>query len=145
MGVGYQGSCLCDSVHFEVSGEIESFYLCHCTRCQKGTGTAHAANLFIKSGTLNWLKGGSEVKRFKLTNSLHTRSFCQHCGSPLPTYDKELDYVVIPAGSLDCEVNIKPTAKIFMDSRADWVKFIQEIAGQGVTPEFGKLPDNIET
>jgi hypothetical protein len=40
------GSCLCGAVSFEVSGAFDSFFLCHCSRCRKDTGSAHAANLF---------------------------------------------------------------------------------------------------
>jgi hypothetical protein len=33
---------------------------------------------------------------------------------------KEIDAVVIPAGSLDSEAPFKPQARIFWDSRAEW-------------------------
>ncbi|MGY0648287.1 MAG: GFA family protein, partial [Paraglaciecola chathamensis] len=33
------GSCLCDTVQFECNDSIESFHLCHCTQCQKVTGS----------------------------------------------------------------------------------------------------------
>ena len=45
----YVGSCLCGAVKFEVHGDFDSFYLCHCRYCQKDTGSAHAANLFSQS------------------------------------------------------------------------------------------------
>ncbi len=32
------GSCLCGSVRFDVDGDFEWFYLCHCRHCQKDTG-----------------------------------------------------------------------------------------------------------
>ncbi len=43
MSATYRGTCLCGSVTFELCGEFQSFYLCHCHRCQKDTGSAHAA------------------------------------------------------------------------------------------------------
>jgi hypothetical protein len=42
----YSGSCLCGEIRFEIEGEFERFYLCHCEYCRKDTGSAHAANLF---------------------------------------------------------------------------------------------------
>ena len=42
----YSGSCLCGEIRFEIEGEFELFYLCHCEYCRKDTGSAHAANLF---------------------------------------------------------------------------------------------------
>ncbi len=41
----HKGSCLCGLVKYELTGAFQQFFLCHCTRCQKDTGTAHAANL----------------------------------------------------------------------------------------------------
>jgi len=41
------GSCLCKKINFEIEGEFDSFYLCHCGRCRKDTGSAHAANFFL--------------------------------------------------------------------------------------------------
>ena len=51
----YKGSCLCGEITFEIIGEFESFFLCHCERCRKDTGSAHAANLFSSSARLIWL------------------------------------------------------------------------------------------
>ena len=46
------GSCLCGSVKFRVFGEVDTFYLCHCSRCQRSTGTAHVANIFTQPGNI---------------------------------------------------------------------------------------------
>lgn len=48
----YSGSCLCGEVTFEIEGDFEDFYLCHCERCRKDTGSAHAANLFSSTAKL---------------------------------------------------------------------------------------------
>jgi len=48
----YAGSCLCGEVRFEIEGEFERFYLCHCEFCRKDTGSAHAANLFSSTAAL---------------------------------------------------------------------------------------------
>ncbi|MCI3132528.1 GFA family protein [Phenylobacterium aquaticum] len=51
------GSCLCGGIAFEISGPFEAFFLCHCSRCRKDTGSAHAANLFSSTAKLTWLSG----------------------------------------------------------------------------------------
>ncbi|MDF2503046.1 GFA family protein [Clostridium sp.] len=30
----YKGSCLCGEVTFEIEGDFENFFLCHCERCR---------------------------------------------------------------------------------------------------------------
>lgn len=45
------GSCLCGSVEYEVTGEAQRFYHCHCQRCRKATGKGHASNLLMTPQT----------------------------------------------------------------------------------------------
>lgn len=117
----FRGSCLCGSVQYEISGEPKKFYHCHCQRCRKATGTGHATNLFLQPGSLKWLQGEDLVRRYKVPEAQRfTNSFCSNCGGRVPRYVKEVDAVIIPAGSLDSEPPLRPQARIFWDSRADW-------------------------
>lgn len=116
----HSGSCLCGRVRFEVTGDFERFYLCHCEYCRKDTGSAHAANLFTSTGKLIWLSGTDMIKTFTLPSTRHTRSFCLECGSALPSTQMNGTLVVVPAGSLNTEVPMRPTAHIFGSSRASW-------------------------
>ncbi len=118
--MSFKGSCLCNSVQFEINGSFENFFLCHCEHCRKDTGSAHSANLFSSNAKLNWQSGQELVKKYKLPASHHTKSFCSECGSALPFEQSEFNLVVVPAGSLDDKVDIKPTANIFMASKANW-------------------------
>jgi len=119
--VTLKGSCLCHAVQYEASGEPQKFYHCHCSRCRKSTGTGHATNLMMMHAKLVFTSGESLVKEFKVPDAKRfARQFCEQCGSPLPRYVPEAGFVIIPAGSLDDSVPIKPQARIFWDSRADW-------------------------
>lgn len=130
----YLGSCLCGTVKFDVQGRFDSFYLCHCRHCQKDTGSAHAANLFSQSARLIWRAGEEAVASFTLPGTRHTRSFCKLCGSALPSTHVP-GFLVVPAGSLDTDVSMSPTAHIFGASRASWD---QQVTG---APEFEGLPE----
>ncbi|TQV88222.1 GFA family protein [Aliikangiella coralliicola] len=121
------GSCLCGEVAFEVKGEFESFYLCHCERCRKSTGTAHAANLFSTRAKLNWLAGENKVKSFQVPDTRHAKCFCSDCGSALPSVQMEGKLLVIPAGSLDSDFSIKPNAHIFVSSKAGWDEELENV------------------
>lgn len=116
-----QGSCLCGAVSYVVTGTPQRFYHCHCSRCRKSSGTGHATNLMMTNATLRFTHGEALLKRFKLPDSERfSRQFCTKCGSPLARVVPELDAVVIPAGSLDDGIPIKPQARIYWDSRTDW-------------------------
>lgn len=128
------GSCLCGMVKFEVTGDFDTFYLCYCDYCQKDTGSAHAANLFSVSARLTWLCGVDAVRSFTLPGTHHNKSFCGSCGSALPG-TQLADLLVVPAGCLDSEIPLSPTARIFTSSRSGWE------ATMGDVPEFEGLPD----
>ncbi|MDL0441466.1 GFA family protein [Stutzerimonas frequens] len=130
----HSGSCLCGAVSFEVNGEFDSFYLCHCQYCQKDTGSAHAANLFSNSAQLAWQSGAEAVTSFTLPGTRHNKSFCKLCGSALPS-TQIAGLLVVPAGCLDTEITMLPTARIFSSSKAAWDGELGEI------PKFEGLPD----
>ncbi len=122
-----KGSCLCAEVRFEIDGDFESFYLCHCQYCRKDTGSAHASNLFSTTATLHWLAGQDRVKVYQLPSTRHMKSFCLNCGSALPNLQGQGELLVVPAGSLDDPVPIAPTAHIFMANRCGWDQILDDI------------------
>jgi hypothetical protein len=130
----HTGSCLCGAVVFEIDGVFENFFLCHCEYCRKDTGSAHAANLFSTSAQIRWISGSENVQVFHLQETRHVRSFCLTCGSALPTVQLPGKLVVVPAGSLEDDVELRPTAHIFCSSKANWDTELEDI------PRFDKLP-----
>ena len=134
MGSRYLGSCLCGAIHFEVEGDFERFYLCHCEYCRKDTGSAHAANLFSSTANLRWVSGESKVTLFHLPSTKHTRSFCSICGSALPSVQMNGRLLVVPAGSLNSEIPIRPNAHLFMSSKASWDEALEKV------PMLERLP-----
>lgn len=128
----HQGACLCGGVRFEISGAFEHFFLCHCSRCRKGSGSAHGANLFATKAEIAWLSGEDKVTVFALAGTRHARSFCATCGGALPSVQGPL--LVVPAGSLDTPVTKRPDAHINVASRADWDCALDN------APSFDALP-----
>jgi len=115
------GSCLCKSVAYEINGNLGIFQYCHCSRCRKITGSAFAANLLVSPSDFRWLRGEHLVKRFELPEAKHfATGFCARCGSSLPWLAQTGRAVVIPAGTLDDDPQIRPSQNIFCASRAVW-------------------------
>ena len=131
----HMGSCLCGAVAFEINGSFESFYLCHCDHCRKDSGSAHSANLFSSTASLNWRRGEDKVTKFTLPSTRHSRSFCAICGSAVPSLQRDGNLLVVPAGSLDSDVLILPNAHIFTASRANWDQALEAI------PSVERLPE----
>ncbi|MFC3229468.1 GFA family protein [Marinibaculum pumilum] len=140
MAERHAGSCLCGLVRFEIAGTFEHFFLCHCSRCRKDTGSAHAANLFASEARLSWLTGLEQVRTYAVPGTRHRKCFCSACGSALPYLQLdglELDgrLLVVPAGSLDSAPGMRPEAHIHVTSRAGWDHALEQI------PHFDTLPD----
>jgi hypothetical protein len=134
MSEQHSGSCLCGAVRFEIAGNFDSFYLCHCRHCRKDTGSAHGANLFSSTAVLRWLSGQNHVSVFNLPNTRHRNCFCSTCGSALPDLQVDGKLLKVPAGSLDTDVPIRPDAHIFFASRANWDEALEKI------PKVARLP-----
>lgn len=128
----HQGSCLCGAVQFEIDGAFEHFFLCHCSRCRKGSGSAHGANLFATQANFAWLSGEDKVTSFALAGTRHARSFCSTCGAALPSVQGPL--LVVPAGSLDTPVMKRPDAHLCTASRADWDSELERVASFEALP-----------
>lgn len=123
----HSGSCLCDQVKYEVQGDFESFYLCHCKHCQKDTGSAHAANLFSTTAKLSWISGEDKITIFNLAGTRHMKSFCRTCGSAVPSLQMEGKLLAVPAGSLDTEIQKSPDGHIFCSSDPSWTVNLNKI------------------
>lgn len=130
----HSGSCLCGEVKFEIVGNFEAFYLCHCKYCQKDTGSAHAANLFSSKAKISWVNGTDNVNTYVLPKTRHAKSYCRICGSALPNLQSNGTLLVVPAGSLDTRLEMKPSAHLYCSSRAFWDSKLEEIK------KFDQLP-----
>lgn len=131
----YQGECLCGAVRYVITAPAPSkMFLCHCSRCRKETGTIHGANVFFPEGELCWERGEDLLKFFQLAGSRKARQFCSTCASPLPRTTPD-GRIVLPAGSLDDDSSLEPTAHIFCASGSAW-----EAKVEGLT-RYDELPD----
>ena len=115
------GTCLCGSVAYEITGNLGIFQYCHCSRCRKFTGSAFAANMLVAPDNFRWLKGADHVRRHEHESARHfATSFCSRCGSSLPWLAKSGRSVVVPAGTLDDDPELRPFQNVFKASQASW-------------------------
>ncbi len=132
----FRGSCLCGKVAYEIEGPFKVFQYCHCSRCRKFTGSAHAANLFVPPEHFRWISGQEYVERYELPGAKYfATTFCRQCGSSLPWTAKGGTNVIVTAGTLDEDPGIRPMWNIFWSDRAPWYTGCQDL------PVYEKYPD----
>jgi hypothetical protein len=114
------GGCLCGAVRFEVTEPLVSSGYCHCTRCQRRTGTAASPGARIAPGSLRVLAGAEHIKAYEPDDGF-AKVFCSACGSALWSQSQEDPEVVsIRLGALDDDPGIRPTYRQFVAYAAPW-------------------------
>ncbi len=115
------GRCLCGSVSYAITGNLGIFQYCHCSRCRKFTGSAFASNILVRADHFKWTQGEPNIGRYELPEAKYfATTFCTKCGSSLPWLSKSGRAVVVQAGTLDDDPQIRPSQNIFYESRACW-------------------------
>jgi hypothetical protein len=56
------GGCNCGAVRFEVTEPLVFAAYCHCTRCQRRTGTGAAASGVTSPGSFNIVSGRDKLR-----------------------------------------------------------------------------------
>jgi hypothetical protein len=101
------GRCLCGEVRFEVSG-LRSARYCHCTRCQRRTGTASSIQARFDAENLRYLEGEELVRAWQPPDGF-AKLFCSQCGSSLfarnPEDPREMS---VRLGVLDGDPGVRP-------------------------------------
>lgn len=116
------GGCLCGDIRYRFPREaVLTAAHCHCTDCQKATGSGKATILFLPSDTLE-IEGGCKTYTVVGSEGSHvTRGFCPECGSPIISYVTEVPGVrFIKAGSLDDSSWVRVESSFWNRSARDW-------------------------
>jgi hypothetical protein len=117
------GSCLCGSITYTCDADPIAVGICHCTECQKQTGTAYSVVVVVPRDTLA-IEGdtlGLITTVGTESNQPMRRRFCQGCGSPIVSLpDADPGIAVIKAGTLDDRSWLEPSFEIWCDSALPW-------------------------
>ena len=125
------GTCLCAGVCFEVRGRLTPIQCCHATRCRKATGSAFAPEVAARSADFRWIRGEELVRVFEAPllhePPAYRRAFCRVCGSPLPVVNPGAPFVVLLAGVLNEDPEVRPFRHVFVGSKAPWFEILDEL------------------
>jgi hypothetical protein len=113
------GGCLCGGVRYEVTEPLVSASYCHCTRCQRRTGTAASAQARVAPGALRVLRGEELVREFAPPDGW-PKAFCSACGGALWSHHPTDDIHSVRLGTFDHDPGIKPQWHQFVAYAASW-------------------------
>lgn len=114
------GGCGCGAVRFEIDAPFLSAGYCHCTRCQRRSGTAASANARVEPGTVRIVSGEDELRAW-LPEGGREKVFCGRCGSALFSREPGSDdYTGVRLGAVDGDPGIRPESHAFVAYAASW-------------------------
>jgi len=115
-----KGSCLCEEVKYEYSGQIVEVAICHCGQCKRAQGTPFATNAPIDANSFSFTQGSEFVKEYA-SSSNKIRVFCSNCGSPLYSQRKDMpDVVRLRLGTVTEGDIPEPNYEIYCESKSSW-------------------------
>jgi len=115
------GGCLCGAVRFEVTAPPVWAGYCHCTRCQRRTGTAASAGARIAPGSLRVTAGQELVRAWDPPDGGFSKVFCSACGSALWSRSQDDPQVMsVRLGAIDGDPGIRPQYRQFVAYAAPW-------------------------
>jgi hypothetical protein len=121
-----QGGCLCGAVRFEITRPFLSAGYCHCTHCQRRTGTGSSANGRVPQDGFALLQGANDLRSYQPSGGV-PKLFCGTCGSALFSGDPFTDAeVAVRLGALDGDPGIRPHYRQFVDSAVSWETIPQD-------------------
>jgi hypothetical protein len=115
-----RGGCGCGAVRFEVTAPLASANYCHCTRCQRRSGTAASANAAPQRGSFRILQGAERLNAWR-PHAGFEKWFCSVCGSALYSCDpNDAERMSVRLGAFDTDPGIRPSVRQFVAYAAPW-------------------------
>ena len=119
-----KGGCLCGAVRYVLKARPQATAICHCTHCQKQSGSLFSFNLFVSEADYEQ-QGETMVFEDRGDSGQPSyRHFCGRCGSPIITKVAMMPgQVIVKAGTLDSLRGLpSPHTEIYTDRAVEWLE-----------------------
>jgi len=119
------GKCLCGGVHYAMADAFIYAANCHCSNCRRTTGSAFKPFAGIEREKFRVTRGADTVMIFgdKDGHDAH----CRACGSLLYSVVRDGAFVHVAMGTLMDDPTIRPSAHIFVGSKAPWFTITDDL------------------
>ena len=119
------GECFCRAVGYAVADEFAYAMNCHCSGCRRATGSAFKPFAGIARDRLSVTRGEDKLTIYgdEANHDVH----CARCGSLLYSVVRDGAFVHVAMGTLVDSPSIRPTAHIFVGSKAPWFAITDDL------------------
>ncbi len=120
-----KGQCLCRAVTYQVDDDFAYAFNCHCSNCRRATGSAFKPIAGISVERLSITEGSDRLLIFGDEAGCDVR--CADCGGFLYSVVRDGTFVHVAMGSLVDVPSKRPTAHIFVGSKAPWYDILDDL------------------
>ncbi len=121
-----KGNCLCGEVSYASAADPVFTGICHCTTCQKSTGSAFSFVLAVPTASLTVTGKTSRFDGVGDSGNPTHRDFCPVCGSIVTqTADVMAGITMLTVGTLNDPSWVKPAMQIYCDSALPWSRIAE--------------------
>ena len=118
------GGCHCGAITYEANVNPEKVIVCHCTDCQKLSGTAFRTVVFTEDENFD-LKSGELKTYIKIAESGNERiqAFCPNCGSPIysTSVGEAPKMLGLRVGAINQRSELQPSKQVWCRSAQAWL------------------------
>jgi hypothetical protein len=120
-GYRREGGCLCGTIRFVVTAPPTEVGYCHCTRCQRRTGTAASVNATIDGREFRLLSGAEDLSCWRPPGGGAEKCFCARCGSQICSQDPD-DHsrMSVRLAAFDQDPGVPPSYHQYVAYAAAW-------------------------
>lgn len=117
------GGCLCGKIRYTVSQALSAIIACHCTNCQKASGTGASHNAAVPTSAVTFTSGTPKLfNDTAASGNILKRYFCADCGSPIYSQREKMpEMMVLKVGTLDNSSGMKLVMNIWTKSARPWM------------------------
>jgi hypothetical protein len=119
------GGCFCGGVGYAVPDAFSYALNCHCSNCRRATGSAFKPIAGVERDRLGITSGEANLMIFGAADGHDAH--CRLCGSLLYSVVRNGTFVHVAMGTLIDDPTIRPTAHIFVASKAPWFSITDDL------------------
>ena len=116
-----RGGCQCGSLRYTITEAPVTYYVCHCTMCQKQSGSAFGSSLQIPARGVELTGPFATHPHMGGSGRMSDHVFCPNCGARVTHRIRGGEVIVVKPGTLDDTSWLRPAGHIFTATRQHWV------------------------
>lgn len=137
------GGCACGAVRYRLTSGPMFVHCCHCTDCQRQTGSAFVLNAIYESDRIKLARGAAAPVPVSVPTESgrpHDIYRCAECQTALwSDYGRRPTYRFVRVGTLDPPAAMRPDVHIFTRSKQPWVQLLPGAKAYKVYYDMKKL------